>query len=287
LGEKFIFAGLRLYVGQIAQRGNTNSRSRRSRAVGDREVNREKAVNPKQLKRDIEEVTRRVMANGGCKTAAEAIALFGSDDEETPEAEELSKEDRQWLRDNLERYGRVETHLKKEYRKDSKFEDIALLNKPQPWAPWPIFFNEAILEYSAIPNGFWLALLRIWSECAGGESGVFGRVALSQLRGNNRDKNKWLIALIETGFFERKAAALGDQEGSIFFLNQKRDKEDWWRFFRILNLACLTGGFNETITTEKFGQIIRDSVAEANKRWNSVNEGTADTSRPEAGSEGT
>jgi hypothetical protein len=125
------------------------------------------------------------------------------------------------------------------------------------YGPTPhLFFNLAV-KYP-VPAEMLLTVLFLWDRTVGRDAerhSAAGDCALSQIPVRERNRNRWLAALIACEFWEREKAKSGGrhQSGSYYEYKNPTAKE-WETFFEFASISRNVAGF-DAITPERFGKM--------------------------------
>ena len=104
---------------------------------------------------------------------------------------------------------------------------------------WPHLFTVLAREH-AVSKDFLVTLLYLWDATVGSiqhrerpkDANPQGRISLSQIPVRHHQRDKWLLALIASGFFRRiDKAGPSDKKGSLYEYENETTPEEWRAFF--------------------------------------------------------
>ena len=124
------------------------------------------------------------------------------------------------------------------------------------YGPVPhLLFNLAV-KYK-VPDEFFLTVLFLWDKTVGQDPDremAMGDCALSQIPVRDRDKKRWLAALLAVGFWKigRPARSGGPNQHSASYEYLNPAAEEWESLFKVVSTARNIAG-KDNITPERFG----------------------------------
>jgi hypothetical protein len=126
---------------------------------------------------------------------------------------------------------------------------------------WPHLFTLLAREYN-VPRDFLVVLLHLWEATVGCKQGPeCGYLALSQVTNvPPRLRDKWLAALVASGFFTVETAGPHDREGSRYIYNEEASPEEWESFFHMAEWLNRLPHWDKVKESKKFGRLFKPEM---------------------------
>ncbi len=126
---------------------------------------------------------------------------------------------------------------------------------------WPHFFTWMMQKWNP-PVHFVLTLFYLWNNTVG-KKGLVGNLAMSQIPVRPNERNKWMAAFVETGFFKvNRRAGPHDREGSVYEYNRDTTPLEWELLFKAAWMADHIEGWDD-LRTEDFAHMMRRAVGKS------------------------
>jgi hypothetical protein len=123
---------------------------------------------------------------------------------------------------------------------------------------FPHFFVWMLRKWNP-PAHFVLTLFYLWNATVG-KKGLVGNLAMSQIPVRTHERNKWMAAFVETGFFKLvRRAGPHDREGSVYEYNKDTTPREWELLFKAAWTANSFEGWDD-VSTESFARMMRGAV---------------------------
>jgi len=127
----------------------------------------------------------------------------------------------------------------------------------EAYGMFPHLFCHLAIAYP-VPAELFLTIVFLWDRTVGADVTMpDGRCALSQIPVRERNKRRWLAALIAVGFWDcREKSGMGDKMGSLYEYRNPT-AEEWETFFKVASLTryMQDGARGDEIEPEIFGRV--------------------------------